>query len=1302
MKKLINNIFKNRKYNTAMIIAALSMLIISLSAVTYCWIESSNDIKVISSDNASASTAIADTNGTVNITVGNSDVVSLNRYIDNIDNLFLAPAKMDGITLQILRDGGSYTPATTNDIGNNYIEFDVPFTVNSPSIFKFTEDSGITVGSSETNPVRVSVSLDGGEPKVFNSTLVNVDNSDGNDRVAFSSRTGKHNLKVKIWLDTTDGEYNSLKGGNVNIKLNLISEVDTTKPTVTIKSNPYANITAYVNSVAVDLDEKIYVDPGAQISLKAETGAGKLITSGVNQKLNGHKFEKFTAEIGGVPSDISTSSSSESGNILTTNAVYTVPSDGNYAIVINTSTKVDTYRLGGVNMMFKNSTGNYSTFGNSWNENNCGTMEYNEDLNCVYAVMQITSASSSKFKIAAGENFKSSYRDNINYSVPPNIDVNTQVITNGITGFSIPNESQTSNNCFLYTSPVYTDVLVVYYLDTNRVEFNTDTELKKTLTATAVGGGDCGTATVNAGSEYDSATAGAGVSIKRNAADRSVTFHAVPNSGYKFVGWSTEADSTTYESTEASYTVTLASDKTLYANYKKCCNVTVTNASAVDYDTNETITFTNNQATVIEGSNLNFTATLPDSANAYKVTWIINGTEMNPQTVTPGNNSTYLINNITSDQTVAVSYEKLMKLTVSASGCTYTAKDANNNNITFSENVAYVDSGTVAAFTAISSEEGYYNIKWTGGEGKEINLTDDNTTNKTDSYTTAAITSDTTVTVTFKKLYKITVNLDSKSLDGSTVISKVISKVNGANLVTLYQPADTVIDMTASNTNTTDYPQYKISADWTIKYGDNSTAEDRNTRTHTETISATKGDVTVTVLVKEEECSQDILKGNKVSFYAGYSTSWDSNTLINLNKDSNTTAATVNNADFRTITINSADYYVGSFVELDSYQYYISNIAPSSSRTGDRISEAAQGGKTYVSNASNTIVTVAATTGTTTVSSTSVNLNSTESVTLSTTVSALKSSAGTDLYLQYYALNASTDNYDLIYSSKALTSTSNSVTKDLSSYFTIAGNLTIKTVLSDGTVYYVADTDTIKVVDPNAQTITVNQPSTNTILFVDDSKITISKANYIHAWVNGGAIITNTNDNSRTPLDSFTGNSFKYKNFDTFSSAWQSTASGKNIYFKLMINNKWDNNDGYKAVEDSTLQMGKQIYTASANSYSAFTPLCISSITRSGALTSGNTISMSLTASGGTPWYFDTQRSSSEAAKYKLTVTDKVGSTTTTVISGREFTYNTDSRTVYFIWKPTATGTHTLTFTLTTNDGADSVTYTNSSDFVIS
>lgn len=311
-----------------------------------------------------------------------------------------------------------------------------------------------------------------------------------------------------------------------------------------------------------------------------------------------------------------------------------------------------------------------------------------------------------------------------------------------------------------------------------------------------------------------------------------------------------------------------------------------------------------------------------------------------------------------------------------------------------------------------------------------------------------------------------------------------------------------------------------------------------------------------------------ILTGEKVSFYAGFETSWGNTIYINVDSDSGvirTDSYTgTTETPFLTIdNLNGRNYSAAKFT-LPSLEYYISN--KDKGWDGKKIGENAQRGKFYgiygIDDKNQGVETISPVTGATTIggengtssSPVSVPQGST-SVAFATATSGNNSVVGSPLYAEYYICPADSvtdkDAYECLnpYSPTAnpkgtvVSSNSANATIDLSAYQQ-DNTYVIKTVLTDGLVYYVDDTDYITIAPPpstrkvtlsavqggdGTATVTYNGGSIDTaggnadIAELTDLTITVtpdtSNENYVFDRIEiceGGTVIETINSNSGT------------------------------------------------------------------------------------------------------------------------------------------------------------------------------------------
>ncbi len=228
---------EKRKHNLRLSFLALTLLLISLITMTYSWIEGLSTVNIVNSD---TTISVKDTSLCKFVVADEqylTNSITLSNYIDNKDNLYLAPAQMLNGVLQIKDDTSTYRNANTNDIGNNYIEFDVKIKVNNEHKFSFTDSSVITVGDKTVNPIQLALKLDDTVVGQFDSTLTRI-NSDNKDAFIISD-TDLHNLKVMIWYDDALAKSSSFNGEGDTVQFNfeLIAENNLTSLTFVDKTN---------------------------------------------------------------------------------------------------------------------------------------------------------------------------------------------------------------------------------------------------------------------------------------------------------------------------------------------------------------------------------------------------------------------------------------------------------------------------------------------------------------------------------------------------------------------------------------------------------------------------------------------------------------------------------------------------------------------------------------------------------------------------------------------------------------------------------------------------------------------------------------------------------------------------------------------------------------------------------------------------------------------------------------------------------------------------------------------------------
>lgn len=248
-----------------------------------------------------------------------------------------------------------------------------------------------------------------------------------------------------------------------------------------------------------------------------------------------------------------------------------------------------------------------------------------------------------------------------------------------------------------------------------------------------------------------------------------------------------------------------------------------------------------------------------------------------------------------------------------------------------------------------------------------------------------------------------------------------------------------------------------------------------------------------------------ILTGEKVSFYGGIANNWTETTGVYISSTETTSAtdaiAGTKKADgdfyqFSNLPSGKPDalttFATAKFINVDSLNYYLKH---KTDWKGKQIEENAQGGKFYglwsTGNDANNIHPVDAVTGKTTIGSASeatssaspANISSADAsnLTLSTVTSSITSLLGENLYIEYHVSTDGTS-YDCVKMMDTTNPISNTTTTtngiDLSGYIDADATLIVKTVLTDGQVYYVSDTDYIRFADSKTVRLSPSEGAT--------------------------------------------------------------------------------------------------------------------------------------------------------------------------------------------------------------------------------
>ena len=234
-----------------------------------------------------------------------------------------------------------------------------------------------------------------------------------------------------------------------------------------------------------------------------------------------------------------------------------------------------------------------------------------------------------------------------------------------------------------------------------------------------------------------------------------------------------------------------------------------------------------------------------------------------------------------------------------------------------------------------------------------------------------------------------------------------------------------------------------------------------------------------------------ILTGEKVSFYGGIANDWSPSGVYISSTETTSASGAIEGTKKADGTFyqfsnlpqgkpnDLTTFVTAKFINVDSLNYYLKH---KTDWGGKQIEENAQGGKFYglwsTKNDDNNIHPVDAVTGKTTIGSAS-EATSSESpakissadasnLTLSTVTSSITSLLGENLYIEYHVSTDGTS-YDCVKMMDSANPISNTTTTtnglDLSGFIDADATLIVKTVLTDGQVYYVSDTDYIKFAD---------------------------------------------------------------------------------------------------------------------------------------------------------------------------------------------------------------------------------------------
>lgn len=273
----------------------------------------------------------------------------------------------------------------------------------------------------------------------------------------------------------------------------------------------------------------------------------------------------------------------------------------------------------------------------------------------------------------------------------------------------------------------------------------------------------------------------------------------------------------------------------------------------------------------------------------------------------------------------------------------------------------------------------------------------------------------------------------------------------------------------------------------------------------TESDSASGGGATIGAAPTE------VLNGTNVMFYVqSYNDSNKDKLYLTNGSASNKKDVTVIKMPYGYISVPKSD------LESDKSYDYISNNDSWEGKENTGI-KTAKGGELFI--ADNTIDTVSATTAPTTLSSNAIVKSSANSVTLTTTASSGNAAYDAKkLYIQYYVDDVLVDTGNDI----AASTSAQNYTLDVSAY--TEGSHTLKTVLTDGAVYYIADTDTFTITSvEQTQLVTPEIEVSNGGVITSGGSVTVSVKNTSAYPTDAGATFELYKDGTKTSQSNATG-----------------------------------------------------------------------------------------------------------------------------------------------------------------------------------
>lgn len=284
-----------------------------------------------------------------------------------------------------------------------------------------------------------------------------------------------------------------------------------------------------------------------------------------------------------------------------------------------------------------------------------------------------------------------------------------------------------------------------------------------------------------------------------------------------------------------------------------------------------------------------------------------------------------------------------------------------------------------------------------------------------------------------------------------------------------------------------------------------------NYLTVTESDSASGGGATIV------PAPANVLNRTNVMFYIKAYSDGDGNVAL--------TDGNVSNVIYATLYEKSGGYAYVSVPnsKVKSYQYISNNVSgkdgqPWAGKLNDKIKVYAKGGQLFYGDDTQNNY-VSATTANTTLSSKTIVKPSANSVVLSTSASSDKAAyTARSLYIQYYVDDVLVVTGNDIEASKS----AQTYTLDVSAYND--GGHTLKTVLTDGKVYYIADTDTFTINSvEQTQLATPEIEVSNGGVISSSGSVTVSVKNTNAYPTDAGATFELYEDGTKTSQSNATG-----------------------------------------------------------------------------------------------------------------------------------------------------------------------------------